>query len=171
MKILIAYDGSPFSKYAIDDLAYAGLPQQGVHATVLSIGDVRSPSGVNLEPALSIASYAIDTVQETIRYAREAAEQDAEEGAKAVRALFPSWEIEPCARAYSPASTILEIADAWKPDLIVMGSHGRGALGRMFLGSVSLRVASEAKSSVRIARKPEHLDPIPTLLLAFDGSR
>jgi nucleotide-binding universal stress UspA family protein len=64
------------------------------------------------------------------------------------------------------------MADSWKPDLIVMGSHGRGAIGRLFLGSVSLRVASEAQTSVRITRsshQPAH--PLAqTLLLAFDGS-
>ena len=65
-------------------------------------------------------------------------------------------EITSCARLHSPASTILEIADSWKPDLIVMGSHGRGAIGRLFLGSVSLRVATEAHTSVRITRSAIH---------------
>ena len=171
MKLLIAYDGSEFSKSAIEDLTRAGLPQEGVSVTVLSVGEVRSTSDLNLEPALSIASYAVDNIQETIQFAREAAEEDAEDGAKEVRKLFPKWEVMTCARLHSPASTILEIADSWKPDLIVIGSHGRGALGRLFLGSVSLQVASEARCSVRIVREQDHPSKVPTLLLAFDGSK
>ncbi len=171
MKILIAYDGSEFSKNAIEDLTRAGLPREGVDATVLSVGEVRSTSDLNLEPALSIASYAVDNIQETIQFAREAAEEDASEGVRMVQKVFPSWNVVSCARLHSPASTILEIADDWKPDLIVMGSHGRGAIGRLFLGSVSLRVASEARCSVRIVRKEDRPAPVPTLLLSFDGSR
>ena len=38
------------------------------------------------------------------------------------------------------------------PDLIVVGSHGRSALGRFMLGSVSQKVVTEAHCSVRVAR-------------------
>ncbi len=175
MKILIAYDGSANAKNAIQDLKYAGLPSEGIQTTVLSVGEIRAgrEPAINIESGLTLAAYAIDNVQETIEYAREAAETDAEEGAKAVAKLFPKWEITSCARLHSPASTILEIADSWKPDLIVMGSHGRGAIGRLFLGSVSLRVATEAHTSVRITRSAIHSggENAPTLLLAFDGSQ
>ncbi len=50
-----------------------------------------------------------------------------------------------------------------------MGSHGRSAIGRLFLGSVSMRVASEASCSVRIVKHRTHEGP-PVILLAFDGS-
>ena len=175
MKILIAYDGSTCAKDAIQDLKYAYLPAEGVEATVLSIGEVRTPTdpALILDPTLPIISYAMDNVQEIMQYAREGAERDAEEGKKALLDLFPKWTVDVCIRSHSPATTVLEIADSWKPDLIVMGSHGRGALGRLFLGSVSLRVASEAHTSVRITRmapKIEHEND-PLILLAFDGSR
>jgi nucleotide-binding universal stress UspA family protein len=175
MKILIAYDGSSCAANAIQDLKYAGLPSEDVQATVLSVGEIRvggERSPFNIEPALSIAAYAIDNVQETLEHAREAAENNAEQGAKAVAKLFPKWETTSCACLHSPATAILEIADSWKPDLIVMGSHGRGIIGRLFLGSVSLRVASEAHTTVRITRSLHQLtnSNAQTLLLAFDGS-
>lgn len=62
-------------------------------------------------------------------------------------------------------------ADEWKPDLIVLGSHNRSALGRLFLGSVSQRVLTEARCSVRIARARLAKEPSPLQsLIGVDGS-
>jgi len=171
MKILIAYDGSESAQNAIDDLKHAGLPANEVEATVLSVGEVRMrrEPALNLEAALPIVAFAIEQTQDIVNYARETAEFDAEEGMRRVQCIFPRWTVTPCARLHSPATTILEIADSWKPDLIVMGSHGRGALKRLFLGSVSLRVAAEARTSVRIAKRKIEADD-RAIILAFDGS-
>lgn len=49
-------------------------------------------------------------------------------------------------------SEILEWAEVDKPSLLVIGSHGRGALGRMLMGSVSYFVASNAPCPVLVAR-------------------
>lgn len=50
--------------------------------------------------------------------------------------------------AGSPQSVILEEAERWKADLIVVGSHGYGTWHRLVLGSVSQAVVSHAKCSV-----------------------
>jgi nucleotide-binding universal stress UspA family protein len=52
----------------------------------------------------------------------------------------------------SPKQTILEQAEGWGADLIVVGSHGYGTWERLLLGSVSLAVASHAHCSVEIVR-------------------
>ena len=54
--------------------------------------------------------------------------------------------------AGSPAHEVLNLAREWDPRLIVVGSHGRSALGRFVLGSVSQKVLTEAQTSVRVAR-------------------
>ena len=54
--------------------------------------------------------------------------------------------------AGSPKRVILEEADAFEADLIVLGSRGLGAWDRMLLGSVSQTVAAHAKCSVEIVR-------------------
>jgi nucleotide-binding universal stress UspA family protein len=53
-----------------------------------------------------------------------------------------------------PAEKILALANAWPADLIIVGSHDRNALERLFMGSVSRHVLNHAKCSVFIARNP-----------------
>jgi nucleotide-binding universal stress UspA family protein len=51
-----------------------------------------------------------------------------------------------------PASTILEVADALKPDLIVMGAHGRSRFDHLLIGSVAERVLRKAACHVLAVR-------------------
>lgn len=55
---------------------------------------------------------------------------------------------------YPPAATIVETAAAERCDLIVMGSHGHGAWGQLFVGSVTTRVAATCDVPLLIVRKP-----------------
>ncbi len=71
----------------------------------------------------------------------------------------------------SMAWELIAEADEWKPDLIVVGSHGRGAFGRFILGSVSQRVLTEARCSVRIARgRVDEPDSPVRIVVGTDGS-
>ena len=54
----------------------------------------------------------------------------------------------------SPKRVILEEAEAFGADLIVVGSHGHGMVESFLLGSVSQAVALHAKCSVEIVRTP-----------------
>src|SRR5690242_4960284 len=49
---------------------------------------------------------------------------------------------------------ILDAAAEWRPDLVVMGSHGRSGLQRFLLGSVSDSVVRHAPRSVEVVRMP-----------------
>jgi nucleotide-binding universal stress UspA family protein len=51
-----------------------------------------------------------------------------------------------------PKHAIIDEAEAWDADLIVVGSHGYRGLTKLWLGSVSQAVASHAKCSVEIVR-------------------
>jgi nucleotide-binding universal stress UspA family protein len=53
----------------------------------------------------------------------------------------------------SPKQGILNEAETFDADLIVVGSHGQGALSRFLIGSVSHSVALHADCSVEIVRK------------------
>lgn len=51
-----------------------------------------------------------------------------------------------------PAWVICDMANKLKADLIFMGSHGRGAVDRVVLGSVSYRVLHRAKVPVLVVK-------------------
>ncbi len=48
-------------------------------------------------------------------------------------------------------------------DLIVMGTHGRGAVSHMLLGSVAEKVVRKAPCPVLTVRKPGHTFVMPTM--------
>jgi len=60
--------------------------------------------------------------------------------------------------AVDPASAILEFADANHVDHIIIGARQDSML-RLLLGSVSARVASEARCSVTVVRPPQPAAP------------
>ncbi|HYN06764.1 MAG TPA: universal stress protein [Vicinamibacterales bacterium] len=52
----------------------------------------------------------------------------------------------------TPAKSIVDYAKASEIDLIVMGTHGRGALAQMLLGSVADRVVRTSPCPVLVVR-------------------
>ncbi len=75
-----------------------------------------------------------------------------------------------------PADMILQEAENWKADLIVLGSHDRKGLKRRLLGGVSHAVSSHADCPVMIAKHPLHDEPheisprLTRVLVPCDGS-
>jgi nucleotide-binding universal stress UspA family protein len=174
MKILIAYDGSEAADAVLEDLQYAGLDAES-EALVMSVADVFVPPPINEEIDNTFPMY----VPEGIRRAHERAQHTLDQaGALAKRAseqvkkMFPTWRISSHAEADSPAWGLIQRADEWKPDLIVMGARGHSVFGgRLILGSVSQRVLYEARCSVRIAREREKKsDKAVRHLIGIDGS-
>jgi len=51
-----------------------------------------------------------------------------------------------------PSQQIVRVAKAKRAEMIVMGTHGRGALGKAFLGSVATRVVATAPCPVLTVR-------------------
>jgi nucleotide-binding universal stress UspA family protein len=175
MKILIAYDGSQCADFAIDDLQRAGLPAEA-EALVVSIEE-------GWAPAPPMSSYEL--VERVAPSAGSAATQMAYEvnprlseakalalKAKAeVKKIFPGWKVSESFLIGLPANEILKIADEWHPDLIVVGSHGRTALGRFIFGSVSNRIVTHAACSVRVSRcESENPYGKERILIGIDGS-
>lgn len=77
-----------------------------------------------------------------------------------------------------PVDAILDVAGAERPDLIVLGTHGRGGAKRLWLGSVAENVARQAAVPVFMVRQKQHeiIDPsnpgaavhLRTILAAVD---
>lgn len=167
MKVLIGYDGSKHSDRALAGLAQAGLPAdtEALVATVATPWPDVNPE-ILMEASLGLPAATL------AKRALEEAQGLAAKAARRLERLFPTWRIRSEAAAGRPAQVLLEKAEAWKPDLVVVGSHGRGRLRRLALGSVSFRVLQHAKTGVRIT--PIRFVPgraaALRILLAMDGS-
>jgi len=64
-------------------------------------------------------------------------------------------------RSLSPPEAIVAVALAEKCDLVVVGSHGRGAIGQLWLGSVTTRVLATSSVPVLVFRDPAKPKPRP----------
>jgi nucleotide-binding universal stress UspA family protein len=176
MKILIGYDGSECADAALDDLNQAALPPTG-EAHILSVAEVwlppPPPSTYEIIEEARNASSPAELQRDFAKHCAAAKEALglAERARDRVLARFPNWQVSIDSTCGSPAWELVAKADEWKPDLIVVGSHGRTALGRFVLGSVSQRVLTEALCSVRIARgRVEEPDSPVRVVVGTDGS-
>lgn len=61
----------------------------------------------------------------------------------------------------SPFLEIIQFAKEHGIDLIVMGTHGRGAVSHLLMGSVAERVVRKAPCPVLTIRHPEHAFVMP----------
>jgi nucleotide-binding universal stress UspA family protein len=66
----------------------------------------------------------------------------------------------------SPSAAIVTYAHDASIDLIVMGTHGRGAIAHLLMGSVAERVVRIAPCPVLTVRHPEHEFVLPDALVA-----
>jgi nucleotide-binding universal stress UspA family protein len=132
-KILLATDLSPTSGPATDE-AFASARRMGAHLLVVSVIDSTS---------LRLPGGRFDIRVDQVRSRRETAAQELVQRGRreGVRVTFLVWEGE-------PGDSILEAARAEDADMIVLGSHGRGPIGRLLLGSVSRHVVRHAKVPV-----------------------
>ena len=73
--------------------------------------------------------------------------------------------------APSPAIVIADYAKESNVDLIVMGTHGRGLLAHVFMGSVAERVVRIAPCPVLTVRNPEHEFVFPDALQTVAAAR
>jgi nucleotide-binding universal stress UspA family protein len=174
---MLAYDGSAYADAALDDLRRAGLPRVA-EARVVSVGDglvsVYSPLAEIAGTALTsrrVTSAAALAREQAVRLLAEARRFAARARGR-VLAYFPEWKVRTRVLEGSPSRELLREAEEWGPDLIVVGSQGRSALGRFFLGSVSKSLATRARGSVRVGRRGvEKEDGAPVrLVVGVDGS-
>jgi len=146
MRVLLAVDGSPYSEAAVNEVAARIWPE---HCEVRVITAYELP----LAPAPETWALPPDYFEKLDRAARESAE--AIEQAivvKLTESLGPAVKVTGNVLPGSPRSIILEEAERWSADLIVVGSHGYGTWHRFLLGSVSQAVVSHAKCSVEVVR-------------------
>ncbi len=73
-----------------------------------------------------------------------------QEAAAAVASLGEQDRIESIVRTGSPARTIAEEAASWEADLVAVGSHGKGWVDRVLLGSTTERLLDRLPCSILV---------------------
>jgi nucleotide-binding universal stress UspA family protein len=162
MRILIAYDGSAHANAAIDDLRRAGLPHQA-EALIVTVAHRGWPDVEN-------AGAKEGPFDGHWKATTREAETLAEHGRSRVQSMFPEWSVSSEALWGDVGKMLLMTTSVWKPDLVVVGSHGRSLPARLLLGSVSAELVHHAACSVRVVRSPAKIEGPIRILIATDGS-
>jgi nucleotide-binding universal stress UspA family protein len=146
-RILLATDGSDCSAKAVSFVAQYSWPAQT---------EVRLLSVAELAPAYvpSLASQFAAPVPNLVDEICKQARSRAEEAVAGARKILTSTSLNICdvTPTGDPRPTILDEAEAFGADLIVLGSHGRHGFDRLVMGSVAETVAANAHCSVVVVR-------------------
>lgn len=150
MKILIATDGSEYSEYAVKEFCRIYPDLSRLQIKVVSVYEEQYVLAA--EPFAVPAEY----YQQMADAAEKQASHFAATAEKIVRSCKSDGDLDVTVKMMKgpPEKEIVELAEEWRADLIVVGSHGRGFWGRM-LGSVSDAVVHDAPCSVLVVRKPK----------------
>ncbi|WP_437295191.1 universal stress protein [Sorangium sp. So ce426] len=136
--LLLAHDFNATSEIALDtaiELARK-LSAKVVVAHVYSVPVYSFPEGSSLIPSAEDAARIGDAAQRSLDQVLER------------RRATPGVEISGVLRAGVPDEEICRLADEIGADMIVIGTHARGAVARALLGSVAQRVVRSAKVPV-----------------------
>ena len=152
LRILLAVDGSEQSEAAVDEIGRRPFPADSEVRIISAIEpqsylpETFAGEGVNMSLYAEIENTAHKRAHGAVaRAADKLRSDDRSRELKITTQVFSG----------SPKQVILDEAEAFRADLIVVGSHGRGMVERFLLGSVSQAVALHAHCSVEIVRTPK----------------
>ncbi|MEO7095206.1 MAG: universal stress protein [Polyangiales bacterium] len=161
VQVVIAYDFSPSAELALQrgiDVACRA-PQHVLH--IVTAVDGRH--GLALLPTKHVDYDYAARVQELLA--------DHVKRAFAERPSVSEVQFFLHARIGHPAEEILGLCREVSADLVLVGSHGTTGLERLVLGSVSERVAREAKCAVMVVRASTY-EPVELLnVIRYDHER
>jgi nucleotide-binding universal stress UspA family protein len=133
MRILIGADGSDSSDAVIQEAANRPWPAGSEFVVVTVVDPYFFPK-------------APQFLAETKKGTQESLEEQAKPLADA------GWRVTANVILDNPRHALPRAASEWRAELVMMGSHGRGAVGRLLLGSTAQAVLRHAACSVEIVR-------------------
>ena len=140
MNILLAVDGSAYTKKMLAYLA--------AHDEML--GSSHTDPAITVQPQLPPRARAALGKEVVDKY-------HAEEGEKVLSPVVKFMarqgvQLKTMTKVGPAGETIAKVAESGKYDLIVMGTHGHGSLGKLVMGSVSTQVLANCQVPVLLVR-------------------
>ncbi|EYU37243.1 hypothetical protein ABFS82_02G092600 [Erythranthe guttata] len=154
-KILVAVDESEESTYALSWCLknLVSDNQQNYKDTLILLFAKTHPL---IYPVVDTTGYAtspsIIAIME--KYANELAEKVMADATQICKDFNDQITVETMVEHGDPRDVICDVAERFKVDFLVVGSHGYGIIKRAFLGSVSSHCAQNVKCPVLIVKKP-----------------
>jgi len=153
MKVLLASDGSDHSEAALDETLHSAWPSN-TSFQVLSVVDTSFSPPPTVHRMLTAAQSVVDLSIERLK-----------------EKLPPETNVIGTVAQGSPKAEILECAERWPADLLIVGLRGLRGIKKVLLGSVSHALVVSATCSVRIVRcSPSAKEDTTRLFLAIDDS-
>lgn len=137
-RILIAVDGSPLAAQAADVAIELARSLGGEVALIHAI-----------DPALNVSPESGVPADELMKLAMQDGKRLLAEFSSRATLKSPPLEF---VQVGKPATEIVKAAKEWPADAIVIGSHGRGGVTRLLLGSVAEGVMRHAPCPVLVVR-------------------
>lgn len=150
-QILVPVDGSDCSLHALD-VAAAFAREQQARLSVVTVVDPAKAAAMAFGEA-SMAAACMDALDDEGKTL-------AEDAAARIRA---TWTADVVVLDGAPVDSIVEHAHEAGADLIIIGSHGRSGLSRLFLGSVAEGVIRSSAAPVMVVRH------VPVTAMSHEG--
>lgn len=147
MKILLAVDGSKYALAAAMKCCEIASINEDSEIKIISVADNAKPVGTE---HFGVSNEFYLKIDNELRNAAANFTEDAKRIIK--EKIGDKVTIETDVLSGSPKLLIIEEAENWGADLIVVGSHGYGFFERMLIGSVSDTILHHAPCSVLVVK-------------------
>jgi|SRR5579864_305674 len=147
MKILLAIDGSNCSNAAVEALVTQYKPQD---TEVLVVNVVESEKLMPVTYGFGTGPVFAESYMAIVQQWRTEGEKLVGDVANRLQSV--GFKASTSVEEGDARERILDSSEKWRPNVIVVGSHGRRGIDRLLLGSVSEAIARHASCSVEIVR-------------------
>lgn len=155
-EIVVAFDGSEYSKSALREVSHWIKRHGGKAVIVHAVFFDEEEYGTIPEQ-----------LEKRLNFGKKLCDQAKEEISSSL-----GVDIEPVISEGDPPDIVIDVAQSRKADLIAIGTHGRKGLKKLLMGSVTSGVIANAPCDVLVVKKPccTSQGAYGSILVPFDGS-
>lgn len=143
IRLIVGIDGSRDALAAVTEIARRAWPSE----TEAHLVSAYAPLDLHYAPVVAaLEAGHVDEEDWEFRFVREQVEE------AAVTLSAAGLKVVPSVRVGIPVPVLLDEAETWSADAIVLGARGHSVIERLLLGSVSSSIAARANCPVDVIR-------------------